>query len=104
MAVMNSLEAAKCLNVDSISMTSLSTGKLNYPAEMCARQMVMAAIKFSALKDIGNLQLIRFNNFRFNDHQSFRTIFKQLYEREVLKNSEIQEAKEAAKVIKSGSF
>lgn len=100
MAVVNSLEAAKCLNVDSISMTALSTGKLNYPAEMCARQMVMAAIKFSALKDIGNLQLIRFNNFKFNDHQSFRSIFKQLYEREVLKNSEIQEAKEAAKVMK----
>ena len=48
-AVINSLEAAKSLNLDSVSMTALSSGRLGYPSETCAHQMIMAAIKYSAL-------------------------------------------------------
>lgn len=79
--MLNSLETARALNVDSISMTALSTGKKGYPADLCAQKMILSAINFSALKDTGALTLIRFNNFKFADHQAFRAVFKTLMDR-----------------------
>lgn len=45
-SVLNTLETARALNVESVSMTAISSGRKEFPADLCALKMVLAAINF----------------------------------------------------------
>ena len=78
-AILSTLNEARSIQVESVSIPAISSGIFGFPKDKCAQIILKACVDWCCLPDPGKLQLIRLCNFDTPTVNVFQKNFDKMF-------------------------